>query len=333
MQRLPRSSTRSFQRSDAAVLSALNETTRRAVAPYRVPARRLRLLRSSRYLFIVPAIAYLAVLLFYPLGYTGYLSVFDVNAANFLNGTSQFVGLDNYAIFISSPAFVASLSITIVFTVGSLIFQHTIGFAFAVFFNRGFPLSGFLRAVMIVVWVLPAVVSASLWRWMFAGSFGLLNAFLGLVGIQTSQAWLADPSTALGAVIVANIWIGIPFHMLLLYAGLQTIPTGLYEAASIDGASKWKQFTNITLPLMRPVILTTLLLGFVHTFKVFDVIYIMTGGGPANATDVLSINVYKQSFEYFQLGQGAAAANVLLIILLVLSIVYLWLRRKEESAL
>ena len=284
-------------------------------------------------MFDLPALAYLLFLLFYPLGYTSYLSVFDVTAANFLNGTSHFVGFDNYVAVVSSPTFAASLGITFIFTVDSLVFQHSIGFAFASFFNKGFPGSGILRAIMLVVWVLPAVVSASLWRWMFAGSFGLFNAFLGLFGIHTSQAWLSDPHTALFAVIVANIWVGIPFHMMLVYGGLQTIPQGLYEATAIDGANKWQQFRNITIPYMRPVIATALLLGFVHTFKVFDIIYVMTGGGPANATNVLSINVYKQSFEYFQLGQGAAAANVLLIIPLLLSIVYLWTRRREEADL
>lgn len=180
---------------------------------------------------------------------------------------------------------------------------------------------------------MPAVVSASLWRWMFAGSFGLINAILGLVGIETSRAWLVDPQTALVAVIIANIWVGVPFHLMLLFAGLQTIPQTLYEATSIDGASRLQQFRHVTLPMMRPVIITALLLGFVHTFKVFDIIYVLTGGGPANATNVLSINVYQQSFEYFQLGQGAAAANVLLVIPLVLSIVYLWMGRREQEDL
>ena len=295
----------------------------------RTPARK-RTSALARYAFVLPALLYLILLLFYPLGYTSYLSVFDVTAANFLTGGSQFIGLGNYVKVLTEPTFVSSLTITFLFTVGSLVFQHVIGFAFASFFNRSFPLSGLLRAIMLVVWVLPAVVSASLWRWILAGSYGILNAALGLVGLPSDHAWLVDPNTALLAVVVANIWVGIPFHMLLLHGGLQTISRGLYEAASIDGASMWQQFTRITVPLMKPVIVTALLLGFVHTFRAFDIIYVMTGGGPANATNVLSIAVYKQSFNYFQLGQGAAAANVLLVIPLVLSIVYLWMRRREE---
>ena len=304
----------------------------RLAAP-RGAAGRRRLRRSSRYLFVAPALVYLALLMLYPLLYTFNLSVFDVNAGNFVRGGAAFVGLQNYIDFVGSPDFWSSLLITLIFTIGSLVFQHAIGWAFALFFNLGFPLSGFLRAIMMVVWVLPAVVSASLWRWMYAGSYGVINALLGVVGIHTTQSWLTDPNSALPAVIVANVWVGIPFHMMLVYAGLQTIPTTLYEAAAIDGAGAWRRFRSITLPLMKPVVLTALLLGFVHTFKAFDIIYVMTSGGPANATNVLSIDVYKLSFDYFRLGDGAAAANVLLVIPLVLSIVYLFLRRREESAL
>ncbi|GAA2089900.1 sugar ABC transporter permease [Pseudolysinimonas kribbensis] len=311
-------------------MTAIAQT--RPTVPRGTAGRRLAR-RSARYLFVAPALFYLLLLMFYPLAYTFNLSVFDVNAGNFLRGGAAFVGLQNYLDFISSPDFLSSLAITLIFTVGSLVFQHVIGFCFALFFNTGFPLSGLLRAIMMVVWVLPAVVSASLWRWMYAGSYGVINAFLGLFGIHTTQAWLTDPSTALPAVIISNIWIGIPFHMMLVFAGLQTIPTTLYEAAAIDGASAWRRFWSITAPLMRPVILTALLLGFVHTFKVFDIIYVMTSGGPANATNVLSIAVYKLSFEYFRLGDGAAAANVLLVIPLLLSIVYLFFRRREETSL
>jgi len=288
---------------------------------------------ASRYAFVLPAVGFLIAFMIYPLLYTFNLSLFDVTAGNFLTGGAPFVGLQNYAEFLTSPQFIPSLTITLVFTIGSLVFQHSIGFMFALFFNLGFPLSGLLRALMLVVWVLPAVVSASLWRWIFSGSYGLLNALLGLVGLPSTEPWLVNPQTALLAVIIANIWVGIPFHMMLLYAGLQGVPVQLYEAASLDGASAWQRFWRITVPMMRPVIVIALLLGFVHTFKVFDLIYVMTAGGPAGATNVLSIEVYKLSFEYFRFGDGAAAANVLLVIPLLLSILYLWLRRREESTL
>lgn len=269
----------------------------------------------------------------YPIAYNVNISLFDLNASNFYRGGADFVGLRNYRSYITSPEFLSSLRITLVFTVGSLFFQHAIGWAFALFFNKGFPLSGLLRSLMMVVWVLPAVVAGSLWRWIYAGSYGLLNAFFDIVGVHSSTNWLTDPSLALLGVIIANIWLGIPFHMMLIFAGLQTLPTSIYGSAQIDGAGVYQRFRSLTLPLMRPVMMTTLLLGFVHTFKVFDIIYIMTSGGPANATNVLSIDVYKLSFEYFRLGTGAAAATVLLIIPLALSVVYLILRRNEGESL
>lgn len=314
-------------------MSIDHRRSRPAVALTRATAGQRKVSSLRRYIFVAPALLFLLVFMFYPIGYTFNLSLFDVNAGNFLTGGAEFVGFENYAQYLSSPAFAPSLAITIVFTLASLLFQHAIGWAFAVFFNRPFPLSGVLRAIMLVVWVLPAVVSASLWRWIYSGSFGLLNAVLSWFGIETTEAWLVNPDTALIAVIIANIWVGIPFHMLLIYAGLQGVPDSLHEAAAIDGANSWQRFWRITVPLMKPVIFTTLLLGFVHTFKIFDLVYVMTSGGPAGATNVMSIAVYNMSFQYFRLGDGAAAANVLLIIPLLLSIVYLWSRRREESPL
>ncbi len=315
-------------------MTSIASARRPVPAPRRAGAGlRRRWLSTGRYVFVLPALLYLVLFMFYPLVYTFDLSIFNVNAANFFRGGAEFVGFDNYVTYLTSPTFLSSLAVTLVFTIGSLLFQHAIGWAFALFFNRGFALSGLLRAILMVVWVLPAVVSASLWRWIYSGSFGLLNAVLAWFGIHTTQAWLVDPHTALAAVVLANIWVGVPFHMLLVYAGLQGIPATLYEASSIDGASRLQRFWSITVPLMRPVVITALLLGFVHTFKAFDIIYVMTAGGPAGATNVLSISVYQLSFDYFKLGEGSAAANVLLVIPLLLSIVYLALRRREETAL
>ena len=313
-------------------MSTPSRIRRPAARPRAVAGRRRVDSAWSRYLFVAPAILFLVVFMFYPIGYTFNLSLFDVNAGNFLTGGADFVGLENYVEFLTSPGFVSSLLITLVFTLASLALQHVLGWAFALFFNRKFPLSGFLRAIMLVVWVMPAVVSASLWRWMYSGSYGLFNAILDAFGIHTDEAWLVNPQTALIAVIITNIWLGIPFHMMLVYAGLQGIPNELYEAANLDGASSRQRLWGITVPLMRPVVAIALLLGFVHTFKVFDVIYVMTAGGPAGATNVLSIAVYNLSFEYFRLGDGAAAANILLVIPLIVSVIYLIVRRREESA-
>lgn len=287
----------------------------------------------SRYLFPLPALLYLLVFMVYPIVYTFYLSFQDSNALNFLSGDAPFIGFANYESVINAPGFWRTVTITFIFTVCSITLQHSIGFALALFFNRDFPLVRLLRALVLLGWMLPVVVSASLWRWMFAGSFGVVNAVLEAVGLGGfSNDWLTDPNTALAAVIMADVWVGIPFHMLLLHSGLQSLPGSLYEAARIDGAGVWRQFQSITVPLMRPIMFTALLLGFVQTFKSFDIIYVMTGGGPAGATTVLPVSVYNLSFDAFQFGQGAAAANLLLIIPMLLCIVYLWSRKRENIA-
>jgi multiple sugar transport system permease protein len=292
--------------------------------------RRMRNL--GNYLFIAPSLIFLAAIMIYPLAYTLVLSLRDVTIGNFLAGSGAFIGLENYHRVLATQEFRSALVITIIFTIGSLLFQHSIGFGLALFFNRQFPAAGTMRAIMLGAWLLPIVVSANVWRWMLDGGFGVFNFLLqGLGLLGEPRYWLTDPDTALIGTIIANIWVGIPFHMLLLSAGLQSISPSLYEAASIDGANAWQRVRHITIPLMRPVSLTVLLLGFIHTFRVFDLIFVMTAGGPAGATNVLGIQVYKLSFEFFRFGEGAAAANLLLVIPLILAGLYVWLRRKEEQ--
>ena len=231
----------------------------------------------------------------------------------------------NYQKLVSDPAFLHALALSLLFTAGSLLFQFTIGFALALFFNRPFPGNGPLRALLLLAWLLPTVVSGSLFRWMLDGDYGVLNfALVGLGLLSDGRYWLIDPGTALAGTILANVWVGIPFNMALLLAGLQGIPAVLYEAARVDGASAWQQFRSLTLPLMRPVALSVLLLGLIYTFKVFDLIYVMTKGGPVDATTTLPIYTYKLTFEFFRFGDGAAAATLLLLGLVVVALVYLW---------
>jgi multiple sugar transport system permease protein len=285
------------------------------------------------YLFVAPALIFVLLVMVYPIAYNFYLSLHDVSVGNFLTGDFPFVGLQNYGEIMSDPVFRHSLLISVLFTAGSLVFQFTIGFALALFFNRAFPGSGIMRAILVLGWLLPIVVSASIWRWMLDGSYGVINFLLRGLGLLQGQLfWLTEPDTALIGVIIANIWIGIPFNMILLLAGLQGISLSLYEAARVDGANAWQRFIHITVPQMRPVALTVLLLGFVYTFKVFDLIYVMTRGGPVDATTTLPLFAYDLTFEFFRFGDGATAAAVLLLISLGLSMVYLWLIRREEAA-
>jgi multiple sugar transport system permease protein len=289
--------------------------------------------RAGAYLFLLPALAYLAATMLYPVYSNLRMSVYDVNVGTFLAGNAPFIGLDNYRFLFDDPAFWKALRLSLAFTAGSLAFQFSIGFLLALLFSQPFPGSSFLRSLLLLGWLLPTIVSGSIYRWMLDGDYGVINYALRSIGlIDGTRYWLIDPGTALAGTIIANIWVGIPFNMLLILAGLHQIPPTLYEAASIDGATPWRRFWSITLPLMRPVALSVVLLGLIYTFKVFDLIYVMTGGGPVDATTVLPIYTYQLTFQFFLFGKGAAAATVLLVGLLGVAVAYLWFSRREEVA-
>jgi multiple sugar transport system permease protein len=298
------------------------------------PGARTRWMNQlSRYIFVAPALIYITLTTIYPVFSNLRMSLYDVTVTTFLSNDAPFIGLGNYAKVIGDPAFRHALVLSLLFTGGSLLFQFTIGFALALLFSQPFPGNGLLRALLLLGWMLPTVVSGSIFRWMFDGSYGIINFILqGLGLLGTPRFWLTEPNTALIGTIVANIWVGVPFNMILLLPGLQSISVSLYEAASIDGASKWQSFRHVTLPLMRPVALSVLLLGIIYTFKVFDLVYVMTGGGPVDATTVLPIYVYNLSFQFFRFGEGSATAVLLLLSLTVVAVGYLWLSRREEVA-
>ena len=311
--------------------TSLSQTEGRVRAMPRGRAVRPR--KLGGYLFLLPALAYISLTMLYPVAYNLRTSLEDVNVRTFLSGNAPFIGLDNYRTVIDDPAFRHAIGISLLFTAGSLVFQFTLGFALALFFNQPFPGNGTIRALFLLAWLLPTVVSGSVFRWMLDGDFGVINyALRELSLIDRPRYWLIDPDTALAGTILANIWVGIPFNMVLLLAGLQSIPTTLYEAASVDGATAWQRFRTLTLPLMRPVSLSVLLLGIIYTFKVFDLIYVMTAGGPVDATTVLPIYAYQLTFRFFRFGEGAAAATLLLVGLVGIAIAYLWWSRREEVA-
>jgi multiple sugar transport system permease protein len=287
--------------------------------------------KGSPYLYLLPAIAYLTVTLLYPIYSNMRMSLHDVNVSTFLSGNQAWVGLANYRTLFDDPAFWNAVQLSITFTAGSILFQFTIGLALALLFNSPFPGNNILRSLMLLGWLMPTILSGSVFRWMLDGDSGIINYVLTSVGLlDEKQYWLIDPGTALAGTIIANIWVGIPFNMLLLLAGLQAIPTTLYEAASLDGAGAWTKFRTITLPLLRPVALSILLLGLIYTFKVFDLIYVMTGGGPVDVTTVLPIYTYQQTFEFFNFGVGAASSIVLLLGMLGIAVVYIWISQREE---
>lgn len=294
--------------------------------------RKKRLL--TNYSFVIPAIVFMALFMIYPIWYNIEMSLKNVDLKNFLDRSQQaFVGLENYKNIFSDKYFWSSLNNTWIFVLFSLIFQFAIGFLLALFFNKRFWGNRLLRAVLLIAWMNPAMITGAVFKWLMAGDVGIFNFLLTHLGIISEPVnFLADTHTALGSVIFANIWIGIPFNMIILLSGLQSIDEDLYESAVIDGAGAVARFRYITWPLLMPTILVLLLLGFIYTFKVFDIIYAMTSGGPANASQILPYYSYELSFKMFKFGEGAAASCVSFLIIGILAAGYIYLTKKEEAA-
>jgi multiple sugar transport system permease protein len=273
--------------------------------------------------FLAPVTLYLAAFYAYPLYRNLDLSLRHYTVRSFVHGGAEFTGLDNLRTVLDDPTFGPALVNTLLFTGVSLVFQFVLGLALAIFFFQNFRLSGTLRALFLVPWLLPLVVSASTWSWLLNSDSGLVNATLHAVGIGPVN-WLTSPHGALASVIIANIWIGIPFNLVVLYGGLQAIPTDVYEAAALDGASSWQRFRWITFPLLRPVSAITLLLGLIYTLKVFDIIWIMTKGGPGDSSTTFATWSYRESFGSLlpEFGPGAAISNLLILMALVCGLVY-----------
>jgi multiple sugar transport system permease protein len=282
--------------------------------------------------FAAPLLIYLIAFYAYPLVRSIDLSIHDYNVRAFVQGDAQYVGLQNYIDVVTSPLFGQAVWNTVVFVVVSLIFQYALGLALAVFFRNNFRLNGILRALFLVPWLLPLIVSGSTWAWMLNSDNGIVNSVLRAFGIGQIN-WLTSPDTSMLAVVIANIWLGIPFNLVILYSGLQNIPGDVFEAASLDGAGAWRQFWSITFPLLRPVSAITLLLGLVYTLKVVDIVWIMTGGGPANSTTTLAIWSYREAFGTGQpdLSPAAAVGNILIVIALIFGFVYLRAQRRQEQ--
>ena len=283
-------------------------------------------------LFVLPALIYMFIFVGLPILDNIKLSFQDVTAANLVRGEKHFVGFNNYLDIFNDSVFIRSLINTLVFTVCCLVVQFAIGFALAVFFSKKFSFAKPVRGILLIPWMIPITVTALIFKLLFATDIGVLNYILkSLHLISENIEWLTTPKTAMFSLIVANIWIGIPINMILISSGLTTIPKELYESAAIDGATKRQSFFKITLPMLRPTIESVLILGFIYTFKVYDLVYVMTSGGPVNSTHMLSTYSYKLSFEMFKYSKGSAVANILLVILLIVGAFYLRGTKEENT--
>lgn len=288
--------------------------------------------QNMGFLFVLPAFLYMLFFVGGSIVSNLILSLQDVTVKTLTAENKIFVGFANYIDVFKDPVFLMALKNTLIFTIACLLFQFLIGFALAVFFNKKFSCAKPVRGLLMMPWMIPITITALIFKFIFGTDVGILNYALSSLNlISTNIDWLTNETTAMIALITANVWIGIPFNMILLSTGLTTIPLELYESSSIDGASKIQTFFKITLPMLRPTIESVLILGFIYTFKVFDLVYVMTGGGPVNSTQMLSTYSYKLSFDLFKFSSGSTVANVLFFILFIISLIYLKYVYTEEA--
>jgi multiple sugar transport system permease protein len=297
-------------------------------APRKRGARRRE--EIAKVLFVVPAALAIVALFGYPVVKNLTMSFQEYTLRTFFTGRAPWVGLANYSEVISDNVFNKALANTALFTVGSIVGQFILGMLLALFFHKNFPLNGVLRALFLLPWLIPIIAGTAAWRALLEQDSGIVNLTLQGLGILTEPIpWLTSPDVALVAVILVNIWLGIPFNLTLLYSGLQDIPEELYEAGALDGATGWRAFWNITWPNLRAVVSVVLMLGVIYTLKVLDVILGLTQGGPANATQTIATQSYQRSFVEFKFGEGAALSNILIVISLIFAIVYLRATRRQ----
>jgi ABC-type sugar transport system permease subunit len=296
--------------------------------------RRRGLERQGRLAFWLLLPAFLAVfgVIVYPMFRTLLISMFEVKSA--VATDTPFVGFDNYVEALTSSGFWAAMGRTLYFTIVSTGIELVFGLAIAWLLNARIRGRWLLRALVVLPWALPTIVNAAMWKGIYNAQYGALNGLLSQLGlIDEYQAWLADPFTALNFLIIADAWKTTPLVAFFLLAGLTAIPGELYEAARVDRASWWRTFRSVTLPLLAPSIALVLVLRTVEAVKVFDIVYAMTRGGPANGTQTISYYTYVTAFSEQNYGLGSAISYLIVIVILVLSALYLRLLRRSEMSL
>lgn len=280
---------------------------------------------------LVPLLTIITLIVGYPLLRTLYLS-FTASVLTALRVPPRWVGLDNYASALSNPDYLAALWNSASFTAVSVGAEMVLGVLVALLLHQPFRGRRFARALLILPWAIPTIVNAVMWRWIFNPEFGALNALLTQTHLLGAyRSWLGEPGLAMNMVILADVWKNYPLVALIGLAALQGVDADIYEAAALDGASAWARFWSITFPQIVGPLSVALALRTIEAFKVFDIIFVMTRGGPADSTKTASFSVYQESFTYLRAGSGASYAYVVVLVSLLLIGVYLWLLRRQEQ--
>jgi multiple sugar transport system permease protein len=266
------------------------------------------------YVLISPALFVTILIIFIPIFQTAVMSLFHYVLVK--PKDTQFTFLSNYIKALQDEIFWISLKHTLIWIFGTVLLQLALGFVTALYLNREFKWRGIARALILIPWVTPSVITALMWRWMYDGNSGLINDLLVRIGFLKSYfPWLADGSTALGAIMIALMWQGFPFFAIMILAGLQAIPKSLYEAAEVDGATTVQKFLRITLPMLVPILFTAILLRIIWVANSLDIIYVMTGGGPGYSTHTLPVYAFIRAYKAMDFGYSSTIAIYLTLLL------------------
>ncbi len=280
---------------------------------------------------VLLALAYLVAFSAFPLIYNLVISFQSVDLFTIATFDRPFVGLENYRDIVGDPLFWPVVRNTILFVGLSVAFQLGIGLALALFFRLDFPGSTWLRGLFLAGWIMPGLVVGAIWGWLLAGDFGVVNWLIQSLGLtQQKIFWLSDPSISIYSVIIANIWLGVPFNMILLSVGLAAIPADVYEAAELDGATRLQRFFTITLPMMRAQLGAVISLGIIFTLQQFDLFAALTQGGPSNASNVLQYWSWELAFREYRIGHGSVVSVFMIIVVIFVATAYVRSTRHEN---
>ncbi|MEM8591313.1 MAG: sugar ABC transporter permease [Pseudomonadota bacterium] len=288
--------------------------------------------RQNRWLiwiFLAPTMGLMGVLLYYPMIGTVVESFYDTS---FISPDPRFVGWEVYEKVWNSRQFPQIVWNSVVWTLGVVLLQNVLGFFVAMLLNQGLPAQGVTRALVMLPFILPGVVTAILWRFMYDPQLGLMNSLLIRLGfLEDNAAWLASSDTAMAAVIFVAVWKGFPFSMLIYLAALQSVDRSQLEAATLDGAGPWRRLIDVTLPAIKPVILVNIVLTLILTFNYFDIVWVMTRGGPQNATHIFPTRIFETGFGQFRFGEAAVYGVFSILILSVLVALYVIVQRTADG--
>lgn len=291
--------------------------------------RRFKFNEINYLIMLSPLLIFVFLIAIYPLLFSFFISFFKYRLTD-PNQTKTFMGLANYLAAFEDPQVVKSVTNTLVFVFGTVVTEMVVGLGLALLLSAETQLIRIIRSFLLIPMAIPPLVVGLVWKSLYNADFGVIPYYLKLTGLDVGRGPLGEISTAMPAVILIDLWQWSPLLMIIFLAGLKSLPNEPFEAARVDGASRWQRFWYITLPMLKPTILIGLLLRTMQSFKVFDIIYATTAGGPGSATTVLNYHIYTVGMTFFNMGYAAALANILLVIIAVLSVLYVMVLERQQ---